>query len=280
MNKLEEQFKARVESGSVALPVLPAVGAEVMSLAQDQDSDAMQLAKLVQNDQALSGHLMRIANSAAFNTSGQMQTLQQAITRLGMRQIAQMALTISVGESVFKSSAASEQLVDYLWRHALASAAWAREIARMQRSNTEVAFLCGLLHQIGKPVAVNTLVDLLENENEALKEHAAILELLDRYNKVIGVSLARRWQFPESVIETINYIDEYVAAPSAKKEVMIVNAARDLATLTLDGNSREELLQAMSEQAVFEQLNFYPEDLAELADKLDSVQSLLDSLPL
>lgn len=280
MNNLEAQFKTCVETGELTLPVLPTVGAEVLSLTRREDADASQLAKLVQNDQSLSGHIMRLANSAAYNNGGKIQTLQQAVTKLGMSQIGQMALTVSVGESVFKSNASTDQIVNYLWKHSLASAAWAKEIARQLRSNTEIAFLCGLLHQIGKPVAVNTLVNILEDENEALKNHQSIVALIDKYNQLIGASLAKRWEFPEAVIETIDYIDEYTKAPSAKQEAMIVNAARLLATHTLDDKSDEELLEITNNQPVFSELNLYHEDQEVLVAKSASVRSLIESLTL
>ena len=44
-----------------------------------------------------------------------------------------------------------EPVLNQLWRHALASGAFAKEIARVRRLNVESAFLCGLLHSVGKP---------------------------------------------------------------------------------------------------------------------------------
>lgn len=278
MQVLEQKLSHCVEAGELDLPVLPAVSAEVMALARSEDVDAARLASLIQNDQSLSGHLMKLANSAAFGGSGKMQTLQQAITRLGLRQIAQMAMTISIGQSVFKKDASTQEIIDYLWKHSLATASWAKEIARICRSNTEVAFLCGLLHQIGKPVAVNTLVNLLEDENESLKSQQEFLSIINKYNKVIGATLAAQWQFPETVIEVINYIDEYFSAPAARQEAMVVNAARFLAVKTLEDCDQPQLLTAMLGEEIFEELNFYQDDLEVLAEKLETIKGLLSSI--
>ena len=86
--------------------------------------------------------------------------------------------------------------------------------------------------------------------------------------------------FPEAVIETIDYIDEYTKAPSAKQEAMIVNAARLLATHTLDDKSDEELLEITNNQPVFSELNLYHEDQEVLVAKSASVRSLIESLTL
>lgn len=275
MQVLEEKLTHCVEAGEIDLPVLPAVSVEVMSLARSEDGDAARLADLIKNDQSLCGHVMRLANSAAFSGNGKLQTLQQAITRLGLREIAQMSLTVSVGQAVFKTDASTQEIVDYLWKHSLATATWAREIARLCRSNTEVAFLCGLMHQIGKPVAVNAVVMLLEKENESLKSQQEFLSIIDKYNKVIGASLATRWQFPDTVVEVINYIDEYFAAPVAKQEAMIVNAARFLATNTLSDCDEDQFLALIQGEKIFEELNFYEDDLEVLAGKLESTKELL-----
>lgn len=280
MLSLEEKLKKRVEAGDIDLPVLPAVSAEVMALTQNEDSDAKQLSQLIQNDQALAGHVMRMANSAAYNSLGQIQTLQQAIAKLGMRQIGQMALTISVGQSVFKSTEPMQKIIEYLWKHALASAAWSRELARIGRTNTEMAFLCGLLHQIGKPVAINTLAKILSDSDKESADQSELLAITEKYNQIIGVSLARRWQLPESVIESINYIDDYYAAPTAKQEVMTVNAASILASNILETKQLkgEWVAGVVAENTIFEELNLYEDDVDLLVEKSVSVNDLLQTL--
>lgn len=293
MSDLEQQLKKRVESGDLDLPMLPAVGTQVLDLTQNEDSDAKDLASLIQNDQSLASYVMKVANSAAYSSFGQIQTLQQAIAKLGMKNIGQMALTMTVGQSVFKSDPVTQEITEYLWRHSLACALWAREIARVSRINTEVVFLNGLLHQIGKPVALHTIVSLMEAPNQRstestneLPNRETLLAIIEQYQKVIGVNLARRWNLPESVVETINYIDDFYAAPHARLEVTTVNAARLLADISLaakplggDGESLS-FADALADQTVFNELNLYEEDIQALENKCESVEQLLQSLVL
>ena len=279
MSSLEQQLKKRIEAGDVDLPVLPAVATQVLALTRSENSDARDLAQLIQNDQSLAGHVMRMANSAAYSSQGKIQTLQQAIAKLGMRQLGQMALTVSVGQSIFKADAAMQTIVEQLWRHSLACAAWSREIARVGRVNTEVAFLCGLLHQIGKPVAVRTIAQLQATLDEQYTNEQ-LLALIEKYNKVLGVNLARRWQLPESVVESINYIDDYFGAPSARKEVMTVNAARLFASATLENFSSQSIDEIVAGNSIFQDLNLYDEDIADLAEKIPAIEELLATLTL
>ena len=62
---ISQQLEQRIETRSLTLPMLPQVTTQVVALVNNIDSDALALAKLIQSDQALAGHVMRIANSAA-----------------------------------------------------------------------------------------------------------------------------------------------------------------------------------------------------------------------
>lgn len=279
MSEIEQKLKKCVESGELELPVLPTVGTQVMQLAQDPESDARDLATLIQNDQSLASYVMKVANSAAYSSIGQIQTLQQAIAKLGMKTIAEMALSIAVAESLFKADKATEEITQYLWRHSLACALWAKEIARVCRINTEVVFLSGLLHQLGKPVALHTIASLADEEN-ALPEREALLVLIEQHQKVIGVNLARRWNLPEPVVEAINYIDDFYAAPSYREEVTTINAARLLADISLALNDDIDFSEALADQAVFNELNLYEEDIQALEQKRNMVADLIASLTL
>ena len=119
---ISQQLEQRIESKSLTLPMLPQVTTQVLALVNNIDSDALELAKLIQSDQALAGHVMRIANSAAYSPNSDITSLQQAIARLGMQNIAEIALAATMGPSMF-SAEGFEDMVKRLWQSSLATAA-------------------------------------------------------------------------------------------------------------------------------------------------------------
>lgn len=285
-NEIEQKLKKAIDQGSLQLPLLPAVAAQVMELARDPDSCAKDLADLILNDQSLAGHIMRVANSAAYTTVGQLKTLQQAITRLGMQQISQMALTMTVGKVLFKAEPNTQKITGQYWRHSLATAAWAREIARSLRENTEVAFLGGLLHQIGKPVALHAISAWLEEGGLEMDELTQA-GLIDKYHKDIGADLARRWQLPEAVYESIRYIDDYSGAPTSRSIVTLVNAASRVAQAFIEqmpASSNDEAFGDFDihtvDAPVLVELNLYAEDLDALQKKSAMISGLLSAMVL
>ena len=124
---ISQQLEQRIGNKSLVLPMLPQVITQVLSLVNDVDSDASALAKLIQSDQALAGHVMRIANSAAYSPNAKMTSLQQAIARLGMQNIAEIAMAATMGPKMFQAEG-FESLIKEIWESSLATAVWAREI--------------------------------------------------------------------------------------------------------------------------------------------------------
>lgn len=278
MADLEQQLKKRIDSGDLNLPVLPAVGVRVLELTQDDDSDANDLATLIQNDQSLTSYVMKVANSAAFSSYGKIQTLQQAITKLGLKNISQMALTMTVGQSVFKSDPMTREITTYIWQHSLLCALWSKEIARLCHVNAEVVFLAALLHQIGKPVALHTINEILD-EGE-LPERDSLLMLIEKYQKTIGVNLANCWDLPESVVTTIQHIDEYHFSHRKSLDIAVVNAARLLADISLASGEPVKFVDAIDNQGVFNELVLSEAEIQRLDNKRESVGQMMQALVL
>ncbi|MBV1879435.1 MAG: HDOD domain-containing protein [Pseudomonadales bacterium] len=254
-------FEDKLERKELVLPLLPQVAAMVIQLSSDPEADAQQLSKLIQGDQALAGHVMRIANSPIYRPVTAFVSLQQAIARLGIITIGEISLATSLNSDLF-SAPGSEKLLKTLWHDALTCSAWSREIARMRRTNVESSFLAGLLCQIGKPVVVQGVAefDLSSDANQAL---------LEQYYVRAGALLANIWQLPEIVGHVILRHCELQYRGDDADVVLNVQAALSLAK----GCAAMELCPDIQEG-----LNFYPEDLENLEGKREVVDAWVNTM--
>lgn len=277
IGKLLEQ---RIANKSLALPMLPQVTTQVLSLVNDINSDAAALANLIQSDQALAGHVMRIANSAAYSPAAKMTSLQQAIARLGMQNIAEIAMAATMGPKLFKAPGL-EDMVKEIWESSLATAVWAREIARQGRRNVESTFLCGLLFQIGKPAVLQAVLDIAKGKGIAT-DASIIGTLLDRYQAQVGAALAEQWHLPVAVLHTIRCIDSNDAAvapdPGAQETVATVRAALVFSAVT-QGDRVYDAEAISTNQHVID-INLYADDVQKLLEKADSIHSTIGALSL
>jgi len=261
-------------SHHVDVPILPDVASRVLNLSNDPDSDAQQLANLIQSDQSLAGHVMRIANSAAYTPNASMVSLQQAVARLGMDLISEIAIAASLNSKLFKAPG-YEKRMDMIWAHALCSAFWGKEIARAAKQNVEASFLCSLLHSIGRPAVLQCIADLAaKHEAELSDEEVQLLE--DHYHVEYGVEIVSKWEMPAIVQESVKYYLDYNAADNKAEQAMVVYAASKAANATLW--PEEYSADQLKLDEVFADLNLYEDEINVLFDKEDVVKKGVEAI--
>lgn len=272
-NNLREHILSLSEKGELDLPLLPEVAQRVVQLTNCEDSDAAELAKVIQSDPSLAAHVMKVANSAAFTPNASLVSLQQAIARLGMNLIGDIAIATCLNGNLFHTPG-FEQRIEDLWNHALVTGLWAREVSRYNRLNVEAAFLGGLLHSIGRAVALHEICTCAEKLSYTLIE-ADVITLEEQLQDSLARQVLDQWQMPQVLKETVAYWSNYQAAPKARQLACIVNVSASLASCTLDSSC--VINDELEGVAAFTDLNMYPEDIDAVLQKSDQVTSSLEA---
>jgi len=271
---IEESLKQLINRGGIEVPMLPEVANKALVLAQNPESDASEMAELIQSDQSLAGHVMRIANSAAYTPLSNLVSLQQAVARLGMTIISEIALAAAIGAKMFNTPG-YETYVASVWNHALATSLWSKEIARQCRSNVEVAFLAGLLHSIGRPAVLQTIIELANKNNIELST-ADIHTLENKYCQQVSQAIVNTWKMPTLVIEAVESYTEQRSSLAVDDHAAHIIAGSKFASHMIDPESFDrEVLMALP---VFESLNLYQDEVETLLSQTDSVKARLEGL--
>ena len=270
----EQLLVERIDKDRIDLPVLPQVAGKVMALANDPSADAARLSALIHHDQALAAHVLRVANSPAYMPRTPIASLQHAVAMLGVNQLSEIAVTISLKSGAVKVPGHEADLKQ-LWRHALASGAYAKEIARTRRYNVEGAYLCGLLHAVGKPVVLKTVTTIAAELHRPL-DPSLLASLLDGYHSRIGSLIAVEWALPPQVAEAITFYRVYEQASLHRQEVMMTCLADRLATYLLIPDSFDD--STIREHSVFADLNLYPNDIDSLLSLKEKILNLVDTM--
>src|SRR5688572_10374604 len=194
-DQLERVFTAAIAEGTLELPSPPQIASEVMRLTRGDstsddaaDAGATELARLIQRDLALAGHVMRVANSALYARRTPVTTLPQAIAWLGIREIRNIAFAVAVQAQVFDSSYFRQEMAE-LWRESVIVALFAQEIARLKRRNMDSAYLCGLMHRAGMALILSR-VGVAALKHNVSPGPAQVLELAARHEARLGTHLA------------------------------------------------------------------------------------------
>ncbi len=210
------------------LPPLPTVVMKAMEMTLDPEASVRNLQLLISQDQALSAKILRIVNSAMYALRREVSTVSHAVAVLGLDTVKSVIMAASV-ERVFQASKdlGTKLMSDHSWGTALA----ARSIARRVRyENTEEALVCGLMHDIGKPVLSQNLRERYSPiVSEVYKGNSSFhqMELLafGFSHAHVGALLARKWNFPPQLAEAVGYHHNPLSAPSFKQLSCIINLA-------------------------------------------------------
>jgi HD-like signal output (HDOD) protein len=140
---------ADVIARTVELPAMPMVAQRVMLAVQNPNVSASQLAAIITQDQGLTGKLLAVCNSAFYGLSRHVESVQQAVTVLGFRELLNLVVSTSA-RYLFRSFGPQEKL---LWEHGLGCALASVLVAQSHAPKTkDVAFLAGQMHDVGKVV--------------------------------------------------------------------------------------------------------------------------------
>lgn len=162
-----------LESAGDRLPSPNGVALAIMEMWEDDSTTIQQLARLVQADPALSGRLLKLANSAAMG-SRPVSAIPEAIVRVGMQTVGQLAVAFSLIDSQHKGLCEGFDYDQY-WSHCLLMAVLSRGLAQAtQLAPPEDMFACGLLARIGM-LALSTIYPeeygrLLKSSPESLAD--------------------------------------------------------------------------------------------------------------
>src|SRR5262244_2925464 len=140
------------------LPTLPAVAVRVLEVTSNESSDAKEVVQLIESDPSLTARILQLVHRADSGVRGEVTTVERAVVLLGFEAVRSAVLAISVFET-FKQTESNSTTPpaafkhEAFWKHCIAVAAAAELIAEASKDsaiNPSEAFVCGLLHDLGK----------------------------------------------------------------------------------------------------------------------------------
>ena len=181
-------------------------------LLDDPEANCEELVRLIRVDPGLTANVLRIANSARYAGTWRTQTLQDSVTRLGLREIYRITMKVVVSPVLGNSHDPVLARLN-LWAHSLAVGVAAGVLARMTGQDEEVAFTTGLLHDIGKLVLARERgQEYVAGVEKCKVEHQPFWrrerEWFGTDHAKAGAEVLREWNFPEKIVEPIKWHHE------------------------------------------------------------------------
>src|SRR5437763_296065 len=158
--RLMSEETKKLARTAVELAVLPPsfeMIPRLLLLLDDENTDSEALATIIRVDAGLTADILHVSNAAAFRGGRAIETLEEAIIRLGLRELYRAVMRV-IASPVLNSGQEMGLERLNLWSHSLACALAAQTIATQTGyEDPEVAFTAGLLHDLGKMVLAQAL---------------------------------------------------------------------------------------------------------------------------
>ncbi len=180
---------------------LPAVSLQVLNAIAEPDLSLAELSRLVAQDPALAAGVLKVANSPVYAGAQEIQTLRDAVTRLGLSEVGRVAGTVAA-RSLFQPQLRSEfvafgQRWNDLFTDSVVSARGAAWLSmRLRKGRSDHVFVGGMLHDLGMPVALRSIAALSLAGEHLDPKSTRIDRVIERVHVEIGGEVHQSWGLP------------------------------------------------------------------------------------
>jgi len=239
--RLSKGVRARIEAAPQELPAMPNGAMRALSEARRKDCNVNELVRLINQDPSLAADVLRVANSPIYG-GRQIEATREAVTRLGLREVANVIATaslLSLVDAAVANSSRYTALLRDLTQHAVTSAFAAGQVA-LDRPECpyDRAFTGGLLHDVGKLM----LLPMVEGMAPPETSDATVCAVLERLHSELGGDAIERWGLPEGIIEmcTLHH-DGHLNGEPRHVPLHVVRVVSGLDELRWNPNHRDAL---------------------------------------
>ncbi len=204
---LKEEVLSHVFQHKPGPNSFPTLSTRILNLlSRPDDVDINDLVRLVSQDTALSVCVLRAANSAGLRGLSEIVSVRDAITRMGLRDVSQVAGALA-SRSLFSPEARAEHAFSRerwtkLFMDASVIGMGAARLAMLtNKGRSDRAFLGGMLHDVGRSLVLKSLAMLNhQSQGDWALGDPEIDVMLDALHVVVGAEVQRDWKLPDYLV--------------------------------------------------------------------------------
>jgi HD-like signal output (HDOD) protein/CheY-like chemotaxis protein len=246
----------RVEACEQLRAFSPTVS-QLLSMTANPNTSMERVIKVIAQDHAVALKILKLANSVVYTRGEPVTSVKNAVLRIGMENIRQAVLNISVMDHFTGTKFADHLSLAHFWEHAISTGLIAAEVTHARSpKEADSAFTCGLLHDVGRLIYVEQLGEaystvlrtawLMELPVEQVESRLLLLNHADVMDKVLHA-----WKFPKDLINPLVF--HHLSAGNIRQ--VAVNQMEAVATMSLANRISHALLLGNSGN-----LTIYPFD--------------------
>ncbi|MCU0092997.1 response regulator [Pseudomonas koreensis] len=223
-------FLERRREQADGAPLMTDVQVAVKRSLNPNGLDLKLLEEEIRTDPQITAVLIAASNSAAQHHGAPVQTLAQALHRLGTGQSMNLILGLALKRSARLSDPCLADYAERYWGLSLHTAEYARTLARLLDLDQERCYCAGMLHRLGDLALLRCLQEWKQAGGE-LDELEEVGDALAEFGAAYGSALRTRWRLPLELRELIASVYQ-LGGGVYSREALVMNMAAQMARLT------------------------------------------------
>ena len=208
----------KINNDTLVLPTLPAIALKVRQAADDPDINLSAMADVISQDPSLSARMIKISNSAYLGRAVKVTSTQQAVTRIGLRQIKNISTALAMEQLFVSKNPVVKNYMEGVWKGTVEVVANSLAVLQIHTKQTknralniDSLMLAALMHNIG----VLPILTEAERHKDVFANPSFLDIAIDKLSAKIGSSITSEWGFePEFVAVVRSWQDMSVQSES------------------------------------------------------------------
>ena len=195
------QILEKIQARPEYIPRRPALLPKLMSTINDPQAAMVEMSRIIAQDPALTGNLLRIANSPMYRVSNMpVESIERAVTLVGVQGIRSIIATALLQPVMSSGSGAYSRFPELLWEHTLYAASAAEMHAvQVERSEPFISQLVGLLYGLAAIVVFRIVRDQFAAHPQLVPTPASMARMLESWVAPTAGRISASWELPERV---------------------------------------------------------------------------------
>ena len=192
------------------LPPFPATVSKTLELLNKKDVSIDSVADSIKFDPSLTSNILRLCNSSYFSLKRTISNINEALVYVGLSQLRKMLMMTGTKFFYDKKQEGYEAARGELWKHSLSVSIISEIInKKIKTSETDSVFVAGLLHDIGKLVLSEFVIEeagkieeMVENDKISFLEAEG--KLFSTNHAELGGRILKMWNFDPSIVSAVS----------------------------------------------------------------------------
>ena len=264
----------KINNDTLVLPTLPAIALKVRKSADDPNINLNGMADVVGQDPSLSARMIKISNSAYLGRTVKVTSTTQAVTRIGLNQVKNIATALAMEQLFVSKNAIVKKYMARMWTdtievvaNAMAAVQTFQQSTGKKELSLDTITLSALVANIG---ALPVLTEA-ERHDSVFANPTFLDVAIEKLAGRIGGSIMREWQFNDVFIQCAEH---WRNLEFTEPGVGYIDFVRIGAALANQADNGDEMLTIAQEKGIFKDLEeFQTPEFAEMRDNAKAIFS-------